>query len=175
MGVRCWRSRAAALGCDGALLSVGKRTPDRARKPCAMTQTEILLESLLDGWLYVGGMEILPRSVFSRSRVTAELQACEMCRYLSRCRDVASALVLAPRGWGQDGRARWLERPRIYFRSAATRSMPACAHSSSRPGDPETPTAPTTSSPALIGRPPDIASTRLYSLEPPEAGSFNMR
>jgi hypothetical protein len=38
------------------------------------------------------------------------------------------------------------------------------------PGDPDTPTAPTTSSPTLIGRPPDRASTRVYSFEPTEAG-----
>ena len=63
----------------------------------------------------------------------------------------------------------------FHFRSAVTLSMPAWEHSSSLPGDPETPTAPTMSSPALIGRPPEIASTRLYSLEPAEAGSFSIR
>src|ERR1700680_573026 len=58
---------------------------------------------------------------------------------------------------------------------AATLSMPAWEQSSSLPGDPDTPTAPTTSSPTLIGRPPDSASTRVYSLEPTEAGSFCIR
>jgi hypothetical protein len=43
------------------------------------------------------------------------------------------------------------------------------------PGDPDTPTVPTTSSPTLIGKPPDIASTRLYCSEPTEAGSFSIR
>src|SRR5262249_4759223 len=52
--------------------------------------------------------------------------------------------------------------------------MPACEHSSFLPGDPETPTAPTTSSPALIGKPPDTARTRLYSLEPTDVGSFTI-
>ena len=33
----------------------------------------------------------------------------------------------------------------------------------------------TTSSPTLIGRPPDSASTRVYSFEPTEAGSFCIR
>ena len=53
--------------------------------------------------------------------------------------------------------------------------MAAWEHSSSLPGDPDTPTAPTISSPALIGKPPEIASTRLYSLEPTEAGSLSIR
>jgi hypothetical protein len=43
---------------------------------------------------------------------------------------------------------------------AATLSMPAWEQSSSLPGDPDRPTVPTTSSPTLIGRPPDNASTR---------------
>src|SRR4029077_15670217 len=69
-----------------------------------------------------------------------------------------------------------LSRPaNSHFRYAPTLSMPAWEHSSSLPGDPDTPTAPTTSSPTLIGKPPEMASTRLYSLEPTEVGSFSIR
>src|SRR5580704_15318812 len=53
--------------------------------------------------------------------------------------------------------------------------MPACEQTSSLPGEPETPTAPTTSSPALIGSPPDSASTRVYCREPTEFGSSIIR
>ena len=45
---------------------------------------------------------------------------------------------------------------------SATLSMPACAQTSSLPGEPDTPTAPITSLPTLIGSPPASASTRLY-------------
>ncbi len=76
-----------------------------------------------------------------------------------------------PRGYAKTGAG----EAGLHFRYAATLSIPAWEHSSSRPGDPDTPTAPTISSPTLIGKPPDIASTRLYSLEPTEAGSFSIR
>ena len=47
------------------------------------------------------------------------------------------------------------------FRLAATLAMPALAHASSfsPPGAPETPTAPITSLPTLIGTPPPTATT----------------
>src|SRR6185437_400953 len=53
--------------------------------------------------------------------------------------------------------------------------MPACEQTSSLPGEPDTPTAPTTSLPDLTGRPPPIASTRVYCREPTEAGSSSIR
>src|SRR5215470_189392 len=48
-----------------------------------------------------------------------------------------------------------------HFRLSATLAMPALAHASSfsPPGAPETPTAPITSLPALIGTPPPSATT----------------
>src|SRR5215468_2760643 len=48
-----------------------------------------------------------------------------------------------------------------HFRLSATLAMPALAHASSfsPPGAPETPTAPITSLPALIGTPPPTATT----------------
>lgn len=48
--------------------------------------------------------------------------------------------------------------------------MPACEPTSSLPGEPETPTAPTTSLPPLIGSPPASASTRVYWREPTVSG-----
>src|SRR5450830_798289 len=48
--------------------------------------------------------------------------------------------------------------------------MLACAQTSFLPGEPETPTAPTTSLPALIGSPPASASTRVYCREPTVSG-----
>src|SRR3984893_2752167 len=53
--------------------------------------------------------------------------------------------------------------------------MPAWEQMSSLPGEPETPTAPTTSSPTLIGSPPESASTRGYCLDPTDAGSSMRR
>src|SRR6185503_15827230 len=49
-----------------------------------------------------------------------------------------------------------------YFNCSATLSSPACAQTSSWPGEPEMPTAPITSLPTLIGSPPASASTRVY-------------
>jgi hypothetical protein len=54
-------------------------------------------------------------------------------------------------------------KPLAYVSWAATLSMPAWEQSSSLPGDPDTATAPTTSSPTLIGSPPDSASTLLVA------------
>src|ERR1700704_117031 len=58
-----------------------------------------------------------------------------------------------------------------YFRSAATLSMPAWAQTSSfsPPGAPEMPTAPITSSPALIGSAP-CAATMLVRNSAPATG-----
>ena len=48
--------------------------------------------------------------------------------------------------------------------------MPACEQSSSFPGVPETPTAPTISTPTLIGSPPASARTRVYIRKPTVSG-----
>src|SRR5581483_2948198 len=62
-----------------------------------------------------------------------------------------------------------------YLSWSATLSMPACEHTSSFPGEPDTPTAPTISLPALMGRPPPRASTRLYWREPTVSGRSTSR
>src|SRR5580704_658592 len=85
-------------------------------------------------------------------------------RMLIRCRRGPRDAADGWRGPECGGGTRSGTRPEkcAYFNWSATLSIPACEHTSSLPGVPETPTAPITSSPALIGSPPASASTRVY-------------